>query len=98
MKTSIIFLQPKGLIKEKTFFVKTLTGKIIRINVSGGTVEDLMKAVEEKEGIPMDQQRIRIIQLGSELESDHSLANLEHESTLYLVLRLRGGGECTACL
>lgn len=84
----------KNIDYDGQIFVKTLTGSTYVVPIesfSSTTIADICTIIAEKHGIPVDQQRL--VYTGDQLELSKSVNEykIQKESTLHLILRLRGG-------
>ena len=73
-------------------FIKTMTGKEIILTVDPSlTIQKLKSEIQDREGVPSDQQRL--IFAGALLEDNRTLAsyNIKNESTLNLIFRVKIG-------
>ncbi len=72
-------------------FVRVMCGKTITLEVEESTtLQEVIDMLQGKSGVPADEQRLVFV--GKQLEPGRTLAdyNIQKESTLHLVLRLRG--------
>jgi small subunit ribosomal protein S27Ae len=75
-------------------FVRTLDDRTLTLNVqSDDTINEIKEIVEQREGIPVDEQRLTLGGISLDDELTVNECHIEEESTLYVLLDLEGGGK-----
>jgi small subunit ribosomal protein S27Ae len=75
-------------------FVRTLDDRTLTLNVqSEDTINEIKEIVEQREGIPVDEQRLTLGGISLDDELTVNECHIEEESTLYVLLDLEGGGK-----
>lgn len=90
----LIELIDRKSLKEFLLYVKSLTNEVIPIYVAPcDSIRTFKYLIQLKKGIPIDEQRL--VYNGIQLEDNRTIDdyNFKEESTIHLILRLRGGND-----
>lgn len=80
-------------------FVKTLQGETVTLEIMPfETVKNVKRKIQDKEGIPVDEQRLLLN--GKQLECDRTVKSYDVQkgSTLHVAARIRGGRDGTLAI
>ena len=73
-------------------YIKHMTGRSIEIYINGRTtIEEIKMKIQDKSGIPLDQQRLIFARKELNNTKVAGMYNIAENNTIALVLRLRGG-------